>query len=216
MSINQSFGKGYFERTYRSYERQNPPRKIESYRRLVSSTTKSISKPRVLDIGCAFGKFLSSLNPNWDLYGIDLSEYAVSKARENLPNAHILVSSAMEIPFEESFDVITAFDVIEHLQDLDQAAKSISSRLSLNGSFIFVVPVYDGPLGPIIRTLDKDTTHIHRESRCFWLTWASRHFNIEHWYGIVRYLMPWGFYIHWSTRVVRRWTPAIAVVARQK
>src|SRR3972149_3054884 len=158
MSMDELFGKSYFEKVYRDYERQNPAKKIEFYHRLVSEATKSISKPRVLDIGCAFGGFLSSLDPNWELYGIDVSEYAVNKAREKLPKAHILVSNAMKIPFEKTFDVITAFDVIEHIQDLDQAAKSISLRLAPHGSFIFVVPVYDGPTGPIIRNLDKDTT----------------------------------------------------------
>jgi SAM-dependent methyltransferase len=182
----------------------------------VSGATRTISKPRVLDIGCAFGTFLSHLDPAWDLYGIDLSDHAVSKARENLPHAHIVRSSAMDIPFQESFDVITAFDVIEHLPDLDRTAVLISSKLAVNGSFIFVVPVYDGPLGPVVRALDHDPTHIHKASRDFWLAWAQRHFGVEDWRGILRYLMPWGTYIHWPTRVARHWTPAIVVSARRK
>jgi len=214
MSGAQPFGQSYFERTYRNYEQQNPPRKMKFYRDLVAEATRAVSKPRVLDVGCAFGTFLSHLDTSWDLYGIDVSDYAVSKARENLPHAHLACSSAMDIPFQESFDVITAFDVIEHLPDLDRTAASISSKLALNGSFIFAVPVYDGPLGPIVRALDHDATHVHKESREFWLTWARRHFGVEDWQGILRYLLPGGVYVHWPTRVARRWTPAIVVSAR--
>jgi len=216
MPSPHEFGKSYFESVYRNYELQNPPKKMVFYRDTVMEAAHSISKPKVLDIGCAFGVFLSYLDPAWNLYGIDASGYAVSKARVRLPHAHLACSSAMNIPFRESFDVITAFDVIEHLSDLERVAASISSKLALDGSFIFVVPVYDGPLGPIVRALDHDTTHIHRESRDFWLAWANRRFDVKSWQGILRYLMPWGTYIHWSVRTVRCWTPAIIVSARRR
>ena len=159
---------------------------------------------------------ISRCNSDWDLFGIDVSEYAADKAREALPTARIEISSIMNIPYEGYFDVITAFDVMEHLKDLNQAAISIVSKLTLNGSFIFVVPVYDGPFSPLIRNLDKDITHIQRESRKFWLEWVDRNFHLESWCGILRYLLPGGFYIHWPTRIFRHWTPAIAVIARRK
>ena len=214
--MSEPFEKSYFETAYRDYERQNSPKKMEFYRRLVCTVTKSIAKPRILEIGCAFGKFLSTLDPNWDLYGIDVSEYALNQARKRLPEVQLLSCSATEIPFEEKFDIIAAFDVIEHIADLQQLAETISSRLILSGRFIFVVPVYDGPIGLIVRHLDKDPTHLHKASRNFWLTWANLHFYVEQWYGILRYLLPWGSYIHWSSQLARRWTPPIAVIARKK
>ena len=216
MPMSDLFDKVYFETAYREYERQNPPKKMEFYRQLVCRVTKSLSKPRVLEIGCAFGKFLSTLDPNWDLYGIDVSEYAVNQARKKLPDAHLFACDATEIALEETFDVIAAFDVMEHIPDLERLAESIASRLTPSGCFIFVVPVYDGFLGPIIHYLDKDTTHLHKDSRHFWLTWVNRHFHVEQWYGVLRYLLPWGQYIHWSSRSARRWTPAIVVIARIK
>jgi len=214
--MDEPFERAYFEEAYRDYERQNPPKKMEFYRQLVCRVTKSLSKPRVLEIGCAFGKFLSTLDPNWELYGTDVSEYALSQARKTLPHVRLLLCSATEMSFEKTFDVIAAFDVIEHISDLERLAATVSSTLTLSGRFIFIVPVYDGPFGPIIRHLDNDRTHLHKASRDFWLTWANRHFHVEGWYGVLRYLLPWGQYIHWSSRSARRWTPAIAVIAQKK
>ncbi|MBI3611289.1 MAG: class I SAM-dependent methyltransferase [Nitrospirae bacterium] len=212
----QSFEEDYFRTAYKNYDRQNPSYKMDFYHRLVITALPSVSKPRVLDMGCAFGKFLSSLNPDWSLYGVDSSSHAVAEAHKRLPHAHLSVSSATEIPFEGRFDVITAFDVIEHIPDLEQVAETVAKRLNPEGRFIFVVPVYDGPLGPVIRILDRDPTHLHKASRDFWLAWADRHFGIEQWCGITRYLLPGGFYFHWPTRLARRWAPAIAVIARPK
>ena len=216
MSTDQVFGKEYYDKAYKDYERQNPPGKMAFYRELVTMAAPPVARPVVLDIGCAFGGFLAGLNEHWSLHGIDRSEYAVSKAREKLPHVRFAVSDVLDIPFQNPFHIITAFDVIEHVGDLERVGQAISSRLTVNGLLIFVVPVYDGPLGPLVRLLDHDTTHIHKESRQFWLTWVSRFFYVEQWFGIFRYLVPqWG-YVHWPTGVVRRWAPAIAVVARRR
>jgi hypothetical protein len=81
---------------------------------------------------------------------------------------------------------------------------------------VFVVPVYDGPLGPVVRMLDGDPTHVHKESRDFWLDWAGERFVIQEWCGVFRYLLPRGPYINWPTQALRRIAPAIAVVVRNK
>jgi SAM-dependent methyltransferase len=207
------FEQEYYEKYYPDYNRQNPPKKMEFYRTLVEGTTGRIEHPRILEIGCAFGKFLSTLNPEWNRYGLDISEFAIDLAQQSVPDVQFSVSTIPHIPFQESFDVIAAFDILEHVPDLEQVIASIKSKLTPVGYFIFVVPVYDGPTAPLIRLLDKDTTHIHKESRLFWLDWARRHFQVDDWWGIYRYLFPGGYYLHKPTKRFRCFTPAIAVVA---
>jgi hypothetical protein len=75
--------------------------------------------------------------------------------------------------------------------------------------------VYDGPTGPIIHALDHDPTHVHKRGRDFWLDWTRQHFVLNRWCGIYRYLLPGGYYVHVPTRLLRRATPAIAVVAHK-
>ena len=60
-------------------------------------------------------------------------------------------------------------------------ASHVRSLLRPGGLFVFVVPTYDGPLGPIVHLLDRDPTHIHRTNRKFWLDWAARHFDVQEW-----------------------------------
>jgi SAM-dependent methyltransferase len=170
----------------------------------------------VLDVGCAFGAFLGILGEQWDPHGIDASEYAIGLARRAVPGGHFTITRDGKIPsFGFSFAAVTAWDVIEHITNLDTLARDVEDQLSDDGAFVFVVPVYDGPFGPIVNLLDADPTHVHRESRRFWLDWAEQRFHVEDWWGIFRYLLPGGWYVHWPTRGLRNVAPAVAVIARR-
>jgi SAM-dependent methyltransferase len=220
---SRDFGPDYFQTVYRNYHRQNPPRKMAFYRELVAKYAPGRGvppgpgrpRPAILELGCAFGKFLASLDSNWRKFGVDLSEFGVERAREAAPGAGLAVGSCSHVPFKGPFDVVAAFDVIEHVEALDRVGDSVSRTLADGGTFLFVVPVYDGPLGGIVRSLDKDPTHIHKESRRFWLSWAARRFEIREWWGITRYLLPGGVYIHCPSKFLRSVAPAIAVVAQK-
>ncbi len=209
-----AFDRSYFETQYASYERQNPPRKMAFYRRLAEAAAAECEHPRILDIGCAFGFFLSSLGSRWERFGIDASEYAITRARERVPGVRFAVTTSPELVFPGPFDVITAFDVLEHVPAPDETMERIAVALQPRAGFAFVVPVYDGLTGPAIRFLDRDPTHLHKRERDFWLEMAGTRFHIVDWWGICRYLLPGGFYCHLVTKSFRRHAPAIACLAR--
>ncbi len=209
------FDRAYYENQYRDYEKQNPVRKLRFYRTLAERAAAGDPRPRILDFGCAFGLFLAQLNAGWDRFGFDASEYAIGRARELVPNVQFEVSGPGIYPFTGPFDIITAFDVFEHIPALDATMAWVDSNLKSGGGLIFVVPVYDGPTGPLIRILDRDPSHVHRKSRDFWLRLAGDGYELLDWYGIYRYLLPGGVYLHAVTRRWRRWTPAIACVLRR-
>ena len=100
--------------------------------------------------------------------------------------------------------------MLEHVHNPRGLMKVIASSLAPGGGFIFVVPVYDGLTGPLIRLLDRDPTHMHKMSRYFWLELGRQEFQLVEWWGICRYLLPGGVYMHVVTRRYRRFTPAIA------
>jgi len=214
--MNVAFEKEYFAQNYRDYAKHNPPAKMRFYGELVESAAPQRAERRILDVGCAFGTFLGSLDDRWRKYGLDQSQHAIEHARENLPQGTFAVGSAIEIPFDEQFDAICSFDCLEHVEDLEAVRSNIIAHLAGDGAFVFVVPVYDGPTGPIIHFLDRDPTHVHKRDRWFWLSWAERSFEIREWWGVYRYLLPGGIYAHLPTRRFRRWTPAIAVVASRR
>jgi hypothetical protein len=83
------------------------------------------------------------------------------------------------------------------------------------GILLIVVPVYDGPLGPLVTLFDRDPSHVLKESRQYWLSCLSRHFEIIEWQGAFRKLL-WGTrYMHLPTTSFRQIAPAIAIVARK-
>ena len=207
----------YYQTNYRSYARQNPPRKLAFYARMVEQQLPPGLPRRIHDVGCAFGRFLGSLDERWEICGSDVSAYAIDQAARAYPRGSFQVGDASRaLLFPEPFGVVTAFDVIEHIPDLDTFAASVNLQLLDGGSFIFVVPVYDGLSGPIIRFLDRDPTHVHKWPRQRWLDWAASHFEVRDWLGIVRYLLPTYQYLHLVTRRFRRHTPAILVACRKR
>jgi SAM-dependent methyltransferase len=216
MSEVAAFGSEYFQTVYRDYVRQNPPWKMAFYCRTLEKYGPKVARPRILDIGCAFGKFLSSLDSPWVTFGVDVSEHAIRAARATHPPTAFIVGSALEIPLKGPFHAVTAFDVLEHLREPEVVARYVSSELAPDGIFLFVVPVYDGPLGGIVHRLDRDPTHLYKESRAFWISWAERWFVIQQWLGIFRYLLPLGPYVHWPSKIFREIAPAIMVIARPR
>lgn len=77
------------------------------------------STGRVLDIGCAAGFFLKVMQgKGWETTGVELSALMADFARSELELNNIFTGTLDEQQFDaQSFDVITLWDVIEHLED---------------------------------------------------------------------------------------------------
>ena len=207
----------YFSANYRDYVEQNPTRKLDHYIEVIERHSRGHNLD-ILDIGCGLGAFLERAGqqrPDWSLYGTDMDPSGVVATRRLVPEASVISSSASELSHPAaSFDVITAWDVVEHVDDLIGVRDAVAVMLRPGGFFHFVVPVYDGLMGPIITRLDDDPTHVHKTSRHFWLDWASERFQVVSWHGIFRYLVMRGLYIHYPTFALKRIAPAILVSCR--
>lgn len=211
------FDADYFKTKYRDYAAQNPPRRLRFYADTIEAHMAPGLPWRIHDIGCALGRFLGSLDARWSIYGTDVSEWALAEAAKSNPRGVFRVAAADDRRvFEEKFGVVTAFDVVEHVPDPDGVAQSVKEQLVDGGLFVFVVPVYDGLSGPLIRLLDRDPSHLNKWPRTRWLEWASDHFVLVEWKGILRYLLPMKHYLHVTTRTFRHHTPAIIVVGRKR
>lgn len=99
---------------------------------------------RVLDIGSGAGYGAAELSHSArSITGIDLAEDAVRYAREHykLPNAHFVQASATALPFrDQSFELATAFEVIEHLTDWPRLLAEARRVLCASGVFLVSTP----------------------------------------------------------------------------
>ena len=96
----------------------------------------------LLDIGCGVGDFLHTAEKmGWNCTGIEPSEEAKSIAKQRT-KANILESSELERLQDESFDVITMWHVLEHVDDLKWEMKQLQRLIKPNGRIVIAVPNY--------------------------------------------------------------------------
>ena len=98
----------------------------------------------ILDLGCATGGFLSAMQgPSWELFGIEMSEEAASEARSRC-GAQVFVGDILDAPFPaQSFDVITCFNVFEHVYDPKEVLVRVAKWLKPGGVFYTLMPNID-------------------------------------------------------------------------
>jgi 2-polyprenyl-3-methyl-5-hydroxy-6-metoxy-1,4-benzoquinol methylase len=101
-------------------------------------------KGKLLDVGCAFGFFLDvARQRGWTVAGIEISEYAAEYAARQL-GLSVTNKTITEAMFEEkSFDVITIWYVIEHLQNPKQVLRHLSNFLKDDGMLVISTPNVD-------------------------------------------------------------------------
>ena len=97
---------------------------------------------RVLDVGCGAGYGTGLLaEVAHEATGFDISPDAVHYALSHYPAARFLIGSALDFPVRSaSFDVITAFEVIEHLADWPRLLEEANRVLAPGGVFLVSTP----------------------------------------------------------------------------
>jgi len=100
------------------------------------------SRDSLLDIGCAKGFMLYDLKqllPGLKLHGVDISEYAINHAKEEVKEC-CKVSNAIDLPFDDkSIDISISITTLHNLNELDLSiALHEIERVTKRGSFITV------------------------------------------------------------------------------
>lgn len=96
-----------------------------------------------LEIGCGTGFVLAEVGRQFPAMRLSGGEYFAAGlpfAAARVPGANLYQIDARQIPFVDEFDVIGAFDVLEHIPDDSAALASISGALRPGGGVIFTVP----------------------------------------------------------------------------
>lgn len=126
------------------YEREDFTRRLTFRRGLTLLETCMLpakSKGLLLDIGCATGGFLQEAKDRgWQVEGVDLSHWAVSKAHERgIPAVHRgTIHSLPGTP--ERFDAVTMLDYIEHDQDTSRLLSAVQKVIRKGGCLYITTP----------------------------------------------------------------------------
>jgi SAM-dependent methyltransferase len=188
-------GQRYFSENYSDYDLQNSPAKLSFYMNMIRRQLPKGSL--IFELGVGLGSFLKAASQEYSCIGCDPNEFAIEQTRLKLSSSDIRQGSYEQIPVEPVCQAVVAWDVLEHIPQLRDALSVIYQRLPDGGMLLGVVPVYDGPLGPVVRLLDKDPTHLWKWSRHQWLDELKQsQFEVVQFGGIIRKAVFRKWYMH--------------------
>lgn len=125
----------------------------------------------VLDIGCGQGQLAALLRVcEKDVTGVDISDAAIASARKLCPAARFEQGSVVDMNLDRQFDLVTAFDVLEHLveADVDKALANIG-RHTKNDAVVSVAFHPDVMAG--------QTVHMTVQPEAWWIERFQSHFS---------------------------------------
>jgi SAM-dependent methyltransferase len=97
---------------------------------------------RVLDVGCGTGRVLAELGRLGPAVGLDLSDEALRFCRER-GHERVLKGDLLHLPFPDGcFDLVTALDVLEHIEDHVGALRECARVLAPGGRMFIFVPAH--------------------------------------------------------------------------
>lgn len=127
-----------------------------------------LKKGKVLEIGCSYGDLLSHFGGDYEVFGVEVSEFACKEARKRYPRLKIDNQDALaylkSLP-NKSFNAVIQICVIPHMDDPEAVFKEIGRVLKKGGIFFSVTPNPSYPLNRLKGEksgmyLDKTHKHI--------------------------------------------------------
>ena len=116
--------------------------KFYGVRRRCRAIIKRKKTGRLLDIGCATGVFLNEMRkyPGWEVSGVEPIESAVEFARKRF-GLDVFQGTLLEYPYTaKSFDVVTLWDVLEHIPNPRENLELIYQILKPGGFIVIKIP----------------------------------------------------------------------------
>ena len=115
---------------------------LESFlERIIANRQSPIPNPKILDVGCGTGGNLEMLEKFGTAEGVDVSDDALEFCQSKGLTVHKGLAEAL--PFaDESFDVVTALDVVEHLDDDISGLKEMFRVTKKGGKTLIFVPAF--------------------------------------------------------------------------
>jgi len=123
---------------------------------------------RVVEIGCGIGNFIELLLDREAIFGVDREPDYLDRLRSRFPHHPNLHTFALEAVSEEfralarfQPDSCVALNVLEHIENDQQALANMASILSPAGVIVLIVPAFPALYGPV----DRNLGHYRRYTR---------------------------------------------------
>ena len=142
---DETLGRVYAALRDNVYAAEDDNRRRTAQEHLALARTYQPQPGRLLDVGCATGMFVCvAQEAGWQAVGLDASAWAVARARERYPQAVFVAGPLEEAAFvEESFAVVTLWDVLEHVRSPVETLHCVHRWLAPGGWLFLNLPNAD-------------------------------------------------------------------------
>lgn len=97
---------------------------------------------RILDVGCGTGGMFPLLSEFGDVAGAEASPDALERAQRKYPHKRLEACSLPDVLPGGTWDLLTAFDVIEHVDEPIASLRAMRERLTWDGQMVITVPAF--------------------------------------------------------------------------
>ncbi len=117
----------------------------EIYPRKLAELEAVRAKGELLDFGCSTGYFMKTAKERgWNVHGVELNPFAVEWAKSKLGIDSVFLGDIAAAPFREAqFDVITLWDVLEHVPDPASILRRLRPLLKRDGILVIETSQFD-------------------------------------------------------------------------
>jgi 2-polyprenyl-3-methyl-5-hydroxy-6-metoxy-1,4-benzoquinol methylase len=170
--LQERYGEGYFRGENSGFAAEGYDRVHATWKYLMPFVRAEVGEgARWLDLGCAYGFLVDEARAaGFRAEGLDASHFAVAQARRHAPAVaeRLVAGHAERLPFAAArFDVVTAFDLLEHVPDPEAVIREAARVLRAGGLFLAATP---DPL-----CFDREEpTHVAERVPSFWIEALGR------------------------------------------
>lgn len=163
---------GYVEEEYQSGQYRDyvssRAMKLQHFEARLRQLGDGVRPGRLLDVGCSCGYFLEvAAAAGFDVHGVEFSRSAIRAAAPSI-QSRIVEGTLEQAATLGPFDVISAFDLLEHVHDPHGFLRQCRALLAGGGTLVVSTPDTDHFLRPLMRArwpMLQPMQHLHLFSR---------------------------------------------------
>lgn len=139
MDYSQFYNEEYYKTSCGEISYLETDKWLPFYEKVADKIIETLNPKTVLDVGCALGYLVAALRDRGvEAYGIDVSDFAISRVREDIKPYCRVCSALDDLPadFPRKYDLVVTIEVAEHLYEED-GKKFIENICKYSDQIIF-------------------------------------------------------------------------------